>query len=292
MMNARVLFIMLMLFGTNFSSLKAQDTRNQKAFDTFFEDWFFDFGVYNSIPTSSIFLSSWRSNDNGVKNKSLTNEWNLPRSPGAYIELSKGVNDNKPVFIGFGFRTQSLYKRSVDRQDIPVIDGFEYRPINWAFENNARKMDYRFFLEYPLLFNDKFSLYSRGDIGLSNFRNRVQVKWQQTGTYVEDSTHEQLKKEGALVFSIDLGLGVRWEFSDGIALKGQIGYQFQSSTDFSSYSQIDGLDSSVNFSGPLPEEGDFVLLEPNNVNNSGIQYEHLNMQIGLSISFDKLFSSE
>lgn len=293
-MKTIIFFIIVLTFGLFSSSLYAQTGYFYPERHEIPEDWHLDVGFHNTIPTSSILFEKWRDDDPHIFQETLSNEWNVPRSPGIYFELSKRLGTLRPIFVGSSFRYQNLFNRNSKRVSDPFkLNGYDHY-VSWRFKNNANLYDFSLFAEYPLWYRDNFSVFARGDIGISRFSNNIKADWRRTDWDPEDNETVNLRRNGDTVFSFDMGVGARWQFSEGVALRGHIGYQFQSATNFDRLNHIAGYDSILEFNGVEPNDNDFKLIASDNIVDrpNRFSYEHLNAQVGISISLERGFFAE
>ena len=293
-MKTKAFFIVIAFIGFFIGTINAQSPSFGRDIHMIPDEWSVDIGINSTIPTSSIIFEKQREGKEGVINETLSNEYDVARIPGAYVELSRRLQTLRPIFVGASFRYQNLFNRNSKRvSDAFELDGNDHY-INWCFKNNAHLYDFSLFAEYPLWYRDNFSLFARGDIGVSRFSNVINAEWRRTDWAPDDFETVNLRRFGDTVFSFDMGVGARWQFSEGAALRGHIGYQFQTATNFNRLSHIAAYDSTLEFNGELPNNNDFNLIEPEVMTDRSnrFSYEHLNAQVGISISLDRGFIAE
>lgn len=293
----RAIYIILIMFMMTTSYSFSQSFFNTQHFKNTYlipEENHLDFGFYNTIPTSSILFEDSNPSNNGVLKETLSNEWNVPRRPGIYLELSKNIGSVRPIFIGVGIRTQTLFNYKKTQYTNPFLNGDNFQKIKWTYNNRARLIDYRLFGEYSLFYRDNWSIFARGDVGLSHYFHKADIEWRGTHWDSEkNSENVTLARNNSLSFNFDLGLGFRWQFDESFALRAHIGYQFQTPTDFLRFDQIAGKKAELNKSGPLPEDSDFSLIKSEQeFRPLKMQYQHLNAQIGISMALDGSFRAK
>jgi hypothetical protein len=246
-----------------------------------------DLGFYNTIPTSSVIFPSWRADNTGVIRETLSNEWDVPRRLGGYVEMSTNIGWDRPIFLGGAFKFQNLYRFREKRFEDPIVNNISYQTYQWTYQNKAYLFNYSFFTEYSIWYKHDFSFFARGELGVSHYNHRAFVDWRRMDWESDDNQRVMLQKNNALSFSGDLGLGCRWQFGTKLALKAHVGYQLQTANRFPRYKFISDLEVDLEVNKPLPNDGDFSLIQNDDVNRPiKLQYEHLYAQIGISMRLD------
>lgn len=246
-----------------------------------------DIGFYNTIPTSKIIFPSWRSDNTGIIRETLSNEWDVPRRPGGYFELSSNIGWERPVFLGGAFKFQNLHHFREKKFEDPVINNISYQTYQWTYHNKAYLFNYSFFTEYSIWYKHDFSFFARGEIGVSHYNHRAFVNWRRMDWESDDDQKVKLQKNNTLSLSGDLGLGFRWQFAAKLALRTYVGYQIQTANSFPRYEFINDLEVDLEVNKALPNDNDFSLIQNNDFNRPiKLQYEHLYAQIGISIRLD------
>ena len=246
--------------------------------------FYLDLGLHQTIPTKNILFPDLRDkNDPSHIKQPLTQEWNDTRL-GAFADISYNFGYNRPFFIGFSFRWQTLYKNKEKHIRSLWKDGEKMPDIHWDYTKRAALFNYNLYSEYSFYTRRSLSLFARADIGLSHYNQRNIIDWR---IPYKDTVKVKMNAYNDLTLNFDLGLGFRWQFSDQIALRGHVGYQFQRPTNFVRSSYVESLEASLNDSNIKPKDNDFSLSTTAGPIRPGfIQNEYLFFQLGFSIRLD------
>lgn len=243
-----------------------------------------DFGFHQTIPTKNVLFPKWRGSDDPSHIKqTLTQEWNDTQL-GGYIDLNYNLGYSRPFFIGFSFRWQTLYKDKSNHVRHLFVDEVKKPDIHWDYSKRATLFNYNIYGEYSFYTRRSLSLFARADIGLSHYNQRNIIDWR---IPYQDTVKVKLNSNNDLALNLDLGLGFRWQFSRRAALRGHVGYQFQSPTNFVRSNYVEGLEASLNDNNVKPKDNDFSLSSIAGPIRPGIiQNEYLFFQLGVSFRLD------
>lgn len=280
-----ILIVFFICIGCFCSDLIAQDRRGN--YYIIPDGFHLDLGFYNTIPTSRVIFPGWREDNSGIIRETLSNEWDAPRRPGGYVEMSTNVGWERPIFFGGAFKFQNIYHKREENFEDPVINNFQHQTYKWVYHNKAYLFNYSIFSEYSIWYKHDFSFFARGEIGVSHYNHRAFVNWRRMDWEKDDEQRVRLQRNNALSLSGDLGLGFRWQVATKIALRAHVGYQLQTANRFPRYGFIRDLEVDLDVNKPLPNDADFSLIQNDDIIRPvKLQYEHLYGQLGLSFRLD------
>lgn len=288
-MLSRILNIVLLLSLVVSTQLNAQSNKDPY-FHRTEHGFHLDFGFHQTIPTQNVLFPKWRSSDDPSHIKqTLTQEWNDTQL-GGYVDLNYNLSYNRPFFIGFSFRWQTLYKDESSHFRTLYIDDVKMPTVLWDYSKRATLFNYNIYGEYSFINRGSWSVFARADIGLSHYNQRNIIDWRIPH---QDTNRVKLNSNNDLALNFDLGLGFRWQFSQRAALRAHVGYQFQSATDFVRSNYVEGLEASLNDAHVKPKDNDFSLASIAGPIRPGlIQNEYLFFQLGVSFRLDGVLLAE
>ena len=214
----------------------------------------FSGGLFSAAPTSSIIFPNWRGEEEGLVKQPILQEWYSPKL-GGYVEVAYNFNEDKPFLVGGSFRWQALFKDTY-KETQPTNSGQYYSAeVDWKFKKAVRYFNFNLFAEYSFLRYRNFSFFGRFDAGIGNYRMKQKFDWD-IDAY--DTVGKGPKfRESEIVFSADLGLGVRWQFNHSTSLMLSAGYQLQTINDFARREYVSSFQGHLNDDGYMPTDDSF-----------------------------------
>ncbi|MEX2483530.1 MAG: hypothetical protein WED10_03180 [Brumimicrobium sp.] len=214
----------------------------------------FSGGLFSAAPTNNIIFPDWRKQEQGLVKQTMLSEWYSPKL-GGFLEVAYNFNEDKPFFIGGSMRWQAIFKDGY--KETRVIDNPNYASpdVEWKLKKTVRYFNFNIFTEYTYLSYRNFNFFARADIGLGQYRMKNKFDWE-IDAY--DTTHcGPRTKENDFVFSGDLSLGVRWQFSHSSSLTFSAGYQLQTANDFRRREYMSSVQGHLNEDNLYPKDDDF-----------------------------------
>lgn len=210
-------------------------------------------GLFSAVPTGNIVFPKWRGEEDGIVKQTILEEWYSPKL-GGFAELAYNFSEDKPFFLGGSFRWQALFKDTY-KETQPTNSSVYAPDVDWKFKKSVRYFNFNLFAEYTYLTYRNFNFFGRVDAGIGYYRSKQHFSWD---IDVYDTLGKGPKyRENDLVFSGDLGLGIRWQFLHSTALTFTAGYQFQTINDFARREYVSSFVGHLKDEVYMPEDDSF-----------------------------------
>lgn len=194
-------------------------------------------GLHTAVPTGDFTITTFFPPNSSITDQSLLSEWNNPKL-GGYFDISYNVSQQRPFFIGYHFGRQLIFKDLIQSTSIdPNHPGIG---AHYLLRKKANLTHNQFYGEIFLYGISKFHFYARASIGWSTYREQNIVR--PVGGYESLESSRSTER----VFAGDIGLVIRYQFSERFGLRMLAGYQFQEANNFKSKDYFSELSATVN----------------------------------------------
>jgi hypothetical protein len=244
----------------------------------------FEFSPFYIIPTHFNLFKSIRDNDEKTMS-TISKEWKEVAFPfGEYWAISKNIGREKPIILGISLRGYELYYE---------FDSRFTSSIDWELINVIDYNNYNAFINYPIWYKRKTSVFLTTSFGASHYKHRVHSDWKKTSSKESDRERMTILKNNSVTINTEFGVGLRWQVIDILAIQFKINYQLEGFISFIRYHDV--LSMNVNLADEVtaPEKENYSVIIPDlDQSPPRTQYENLNLQIGIAFDLSKLFGGK
>lgn len=244
----------------------------------------FEFSSFYIIPTNFNLFKSIRDNDEKTMT-TISKDWKEKAFPfGEYWAISKNIGRDKPIIFGISLRSYQLYYQ---------FDSRFTSSIDWELTNFIDYNNYNTFINYPIWYKRKTSVFLTTSFGASHYKHRVHSDWKKTSSKESERERMTILKNNSVTINTEFGVGLRWQVIDILAIQLKINYQLEGSISFIRYHDVLSMNVDLDDVVTTPKKEDYSVTIPDlNQSPPRNQYENLNLQMGIAFDLKKLFGGK